>query len=150
MKTDPQTLQAALQSLPHGPEFRFLDHLVEFEPGQRGVGEYKVRGDEPFLRGHFPGRPLFPGVLMLESAAQLAGTVAQSDPQIAPLPDLRLTAVRNLKILDAARPGEVLRVEARIVGRLRNLVQVEVSGRIGSRLVLQGTMTLSGDTGGEG
>ena len=84
---------------------------------------------------------------MLESAAQLAGTVAQSDPQIAPLPDLRLTAVRNLKILGAARPGELLRVEAQIVGRLNNLVQVEVSGRIGGRLVLQGTVTLSGEAG---
>lgn len=133
-----------LDSLPHGPEFRFLDRLLEFEPGHTGVGEYRIRGDEPFLRGHFPGRPLFPGVLMLESAAQLAGTVAQSDPQISPLPDLRLTAVRNLKILGTGKPGEVLRVEARIVGRLQNLVQAEISGRIGGQIVLEGTLTLSG------
>ena len=133
-----------LDSLPHGPEFRFLDRLLEFESGRHGLGEYTIRGDEPSLRGHFPGRPLFPGVLMLESAAQLAGTVAQSDPQFSPLPDLRLTAVRNLKILGTGQPGEVLRVEARIVGRLKNLVQAEVSGRIGGRLVLEGTLTLSG------
>ncbi len=133
-----------LDSLPHGPEFRFLDRLLEIEPGRRGLGEYRVRGDEPFLKGHFPGQPLFPGVLMLESAAQLAGTVAQSDPLIAPLPDLRLTAVRNLKILGAAKPGDVLRVHARIVGRLKNLVQAEVSARIGEQLVLEGTVALSG------
>ncbi len=81
---------------------------------------------------------------MLESAAQLAGTVAQSDPLIAPLPNLRLTAVRNLKILGAAKPGDVLRVHARIVGRLKNLVQAEVSARIGEQLVLEGTVALSG------
>ncbi len=81
---------------------------------------------------------------MLESAAQLAGTVAQSDPHVAPLPDLRLTAVRNLKIRGAARPGEVLRVEARIVGRLENLVQAEVTGSVGGKLVLEGTVALSG------
>jgi 3-hydroxyacyl-[acyl-carrier-protein] dehydratase len=133
-----------LDSLPHGPEFRFLDRLVEFEPGQRGVGEYRLRGDEAFLKGHFPGRPLLPGVLMLEAAAQLAGIVAQSDPHIQPMPDLRLTAVRALKFLGTAKPGEVLRVEARLVGRLKNLVQAEVSGTVNGQLVLEGTVTLSG------
>ncbi len=136
-----------LDSLPHGPEFRFLDRLLEIEPGRRGTGEYTIRGDEPFLKGHFPGRPLLPGVLMLESAAQLAGTVAQSDPQMAPLADLRLTGVRHLKILGAAKPGDVLRVEARIVGRLKNLVQAEVSARVGERLVLEGSVALSGADG---
>lgn len=133
-----------LDSLPHGPEFRFLDRLLEIEPGRHAVAEYKVRGAEPFLKGHFPDRPLFPGVLMIESAAQLAGTVAQSDPLIHPMDDLRLTAVRSLKILGAAKPGDVLRVEARIVGRLKNLVQAEVSVRIGEALVLEGAVALSG------
>src|SRR5882724_171753 len=75
-------LATALNSLPHGPEFRFLDRLLSLEPGQSGVGEYTVRGDEPFLRGHFPGQPMVPGVVLVEAAAQLAGTIAQSDPQI--------------------------------------------------------------------
>src|SRR5580692_3632272 len=96
----------ALASLPHGPEFRFLDRLLNLEPGKMGVGEYTVRGDEPFLRGHFPGQPIFPGVLLVEAAAQLAGTVAQSDPAIPPLAGLKLTAFRNVKILGSAKPGE--------------------------------------------
>src|SRR3954454_19207424 len=96
----------ALKLLPHGPEFRFLDRLVALDPGKSGAGEYTVRGDEPFLRGHFPGEPLFPGVLLLEAAAQLAGTVAQSDPQIPPLAGLKLTAMRGIKIVGTARPRE--------------------------------------------
>src|ERR1043166_6075088 len=77
-------LAKALAHLPHGPEFRFLDKLTALVPGQSGAGEYTLRGDENFLRGHFPGAPLMPGVLLVEAAAQLAGVVAQSDPSIPP------------------------------------------------------------------
>src|SRR5215831_1976681 len=98
-------LAKALASLPHGPEFRFVDRLLSLDPGKSAVGEYTVRGDELFLRGHFPGHPLFPGVLLVEAAAQLAGTVAQSDPKIKPLAELKLTAMRGIKILGTAKPG---------------------------------------------
>src|SRR5882762_4449069 len=111
MSVDAAALQAALNLLPHGPEFRFVDRLLSLTPGKEGVSEYRVRGDEPFLRGHFPGAPLFPGVLLVEAAAQLAGIVAQSDPQIQPLAGLKLTALRNVKILGSARPGETIRIE---------------------------------------
>ena len=86
-------LHHALSLLPHGAEFRFIDRLLNLIPGQSGEGEYKVRGNEPFLRGHFPGEPLFPGGLLVEAAAQLAGVVAQSDPGVAPLVGLKLTAL---------------------------------------------------------
>jgi 3-hydroxyacyl-[acyl-carrier-protein] dehydratase len=138
-------LVAALKSLPHGPEFRFLDRLVSLEPGIAGMGEYTVRGDEPFLRGHFPGQPLFPGVLLVEAAAQLAGTVAQSDPQIPPMAGLKLTALRNVKILGTARPGEVIRLEARVTGRLGRLVQAQASATVAGQTVLQAELTLSGE-----
>ena len=137
-------LVAALEFLPHGPEFRFLDRLTSLDPGRAGVGEYTVRGDEPFLRGHFPGEPIFPGVLLIEAAAQLAGTVAQSDPEFAPLSGLKLTAVRAVKIMGPARPGEVIQLEARVLTRLGNLVQAQVSAFVSGRLLLQGEITLSG------
>ena len=137
-------LAAALRQLPHGPEFRFVDRLLQLDPGKSGVGEYRVRGDEPFLRGHFPGRPLFPGVLLIEAAAQLAGTVAQSDPIIRPLPNLKLTALRSVKILGTAQPGESLRLEATITGRLGNLVQTQTRVTVGDQTVLTAEITLSG------
>jgi 3-hydroxyacyl-[acyl-carrier-protein] dehydratase len=138
-------LVSALKSLPHGPEFRFIDRLLNLDPGRHGVGEYTVRGDEPFLRGHFPGQPLMPGVLLVEAAAQLAGAVAQSDPQIPPLAGLKLTALRGVKMLRSARPGQVLRVEAHITGRLGNLVQAQATASVEGDLVLQAELTLSGE-----
>ncbi len=135
----------ALKSLPHGPEFRFIDRLLALEPGKSGSGEYTVRGDEPFLRGHFPGHPIFPGVLLVEAAAQLAGTVAQSDPQIAPLAGLKLTAMRGIKILGTARPGEKILLEAKILSRFGNLIQAQVNAKVNSQVVMQGELTLSGE-----
>ena len=143
MKADP--LHQALQQLPHGPEFRFLDRLVELEEGRRGIGEYTVRGDEIFLRGHFPGQPLLPGVLLLEAAAQLAGVVAQSDPSRSPMPGLKLSALRAAKITGTALPGELVRLEATILGRLGNLVQAQGRASVGERVVLEVELTLSGE-----
>jgi 3-hydroxyacyl-[acyl-carrier-protein] dehydratase len=88
-----------------------------------------------------------PGVLLLEAAAQLAGTVAQSDPKVPPMPGLKLTAVRGAKILGTARPGEVIRLEARVVGRLNNLVQAEAVASVNGSVVLQAELTLSGEVG---
>ena len=136
----------ALAALPHGPEFRFLDRLTALVPGESGSGEYTLRGEEDFLRGHFPGQPIMPGVLLVEAAAQLAGVVAQSDPAIAPLKNLRLTAIRGAKILGAAKPGETVQLEARVVGRMGGLIQAQATARVQGRIILQTEITLSGET----
>ncbi|MBI5383334.1 MAG: beta-hydroxyacyl-ACP dehydratase [Verrucomicrobia bacterium] len=145
MTAENETLEEALRRLPHGPEFRFLDRLVSLTPGQEGVGEYTVRGDEPFLRGHFPDEPLFPGVLLVEAAAQLAGVVAQCDPTIAPLADLKLTALRGVKILGTARPGETICLCAEITGRMERLIQATVRAHVLDVTVLTAELTLSGN-----
>jgi 3-hydroxyacyl-[acyl-carrier-protein] dehydratase len=61
--------------LPHRPPFRFVDRVVELRDDDHIVAAYTVTGEEDFLSGHFPGRPIFPGVLQLEALAQ-AGAVA--------------------------------------------------------------------------
>jgi 3-hydroxyacyl-[acyl-carrier-protein] dehydratase len=142
---NPGDLQRALNLLPHGAEFRFLDRLVKLNPGQSGEGEYKIRGDEFFLRGHFPGEPIFPGVLLVEAVAQLAGVVAQSDPNIPPLKNLKLTAMRNVKILGAAKPGEIILLEAKITGRLGGLIQAQATASVDGHAVLQAELVLSGE-----
>src|SRR5579859_7888865 len=127
--------------LPHGPEFRFLDRVIQLDAGKSGSGEYRVRGTEPFLRGHFPGEPLFPVVLLVEAAAQLAGVVAQSDPQVGALAGLKLAGLRGIKLTGSARPGEVICLAAEITGRLANLIQATVSAEVNGQVVLRGELT---------
>jgi 3-hydroxyacyl-[acyl-carrier-protein] dehydratase len=87
-----------------------------------------------------------PGVLLVEAAAQLAGTVAQSDPAVMPLKNLKLTAIRGAKILGAAIPGETIQLEATIVARMGGLVQAQATARVNSRVILQAEVVLSGET----
>lgn len=135
-----------LENLPHGPEFRFLEGLEALDPGKSGRGYFDVPTPEelPLLRGHFPGLPILPGVLHLEALAQLAGVVAQCDPDHPPLANLRLTAFRGAKIFGAAEPGDRLVLEVRIEGRMGHLVQAQGTAKVGERLLVQAQLTLSG------
>lgn len=137
-------MHAALLTLPHGPAFRFIDALDQLVPGHSGAGRYLLRGDETFLAGHFPDAPLMPGVLLIEAIAQLGGVIAQSDPAIAPLPELRLAAVHSAKITGSAVPGETVLLEAEVTGRMGRLVQIEGRAHVAARLVLTTRLTLSG------
>jgi 3-hydroxyacyl-[acyl-carrier-protein] dehydratase len=140
-------LQTALEALPHGPSFRFLDELLSLDPGREAAAIYRVRGDETFLGGHFPGNPMMPGVILIEAIAQLGGVLVQSDPEHAVMSDLRLTGVRAAKILGAAVPGDVLEIRVKLEGRLGALAQVdgEVCGPDG--LLATARITLSGSAG---
>ncbi|MBX3745417.1 MAG: beta-hydroxyacyl-ACP dehydratase [Verrucomicrobiae bacterium] len=138
-------MEHALSRLPHGPSFRFVDRLTSLEPGVRGAGEYRVRGDEPFLAGHFPDAPLFPGVLLIEACAQLAGIVAQSDPGRVPLTNLKLAAVRGARLLGSAVPGEIVAVTAEVTGRLGPLIQARAAAHVRGVPVARCELTLAGD-----
>lgn len=69
--------------LPHRPPFRFVDSVDEIVPGERITARYTVTGDEAFLAGHFPGRPIFPGVIQLEALAQAGAIALLADPRYA-------------------------------------------------------------------
>ncbi len=136
--------ESALAALPHGTEFRFVDRLNALDPGKSGAGEYLVRPESEFLRGHFPGEPILPGVLLVEAVAQLGGVVAQSDPQIAPLPGLKLTGIRAAKISGTARPGQMVELRASVLGRMGSLIQVSGSAMVDGREILRCEVTLAG------
>lgn len=133
-----------LLSLPHGPEFRFLDEMTALEHGVSGRASYRITGDEPFLKGHFPGNAMWPGVIMIEAIAQLGGVIAQSDPAHPVLADMRLTSVKNAKILGTAHPGATLTIEASLEGRMGNLVQIKGTVSEHDRKIAEATVMLSG------
>jgi 3-hydroxyacyl-[acyl-carrier-protein] dehydratase len=142
MNPDPSN---ALAALPHGSEFRFVDRLESLTPGHAAVGVYQLPTDAAFLAGHFPEAPIMPGVLMIEALAQVAGIAAQTDPGKPALEDLRLTAIRQIKILGTILPGQSLWIHAEISGRLGNLIQA--AGRVTDEegtLLVEGQVTLSG------
>ena len=142
MKVSYDACRGALARLPHGPEFRFVDRLMSLDPGGEGTGEYDLPGDAPFLAGHFPGDPMMPGVLLMEAVAQLAGVVAQSHPDFAPLPALRLAAIRNARLHGTVKPGQTVWLKATVTGRLGNLVQATTEARIAGELVLSADIVL--------
>jgi 3-hydroxyacyl-[acyl-carrier-protein] dehydratase len=74
---------ALVALLPHGPEFRFIDAVDACEPGVAVRARYRVTGNEPFLAGHFPGNPVFPGVIQLEALAQTGAIAVLADARYA-------------------------------------------------------------------
>jgi 3-hydroxyacyl-[acyl-carrier-protein] dehydratase len=98
--------------LPHRPPFRFVDAVDEHQPGARIQARYRVTGDEPFLAGHFPGNPVFPGVLQLEALAQAGAIALLSDERYAGKLPL-FGGVEDVRFRRIVRPGDeiVLDVE---------------------------------------
>jgi 3-hydroxyacyl-[acyl-carrier-protein] dehydratase len=76
----PLPLEAAdiMRIIPHRYPFLLVDRIVELEPGRRAVGIKQVTANEPQFTGHFPGRPIMPGVLMVEALAQTAGVAVMT------------------------------------------------------------------------
>lgn len=123
-----------------------MDELTELVPGVSAKGVWKLKGDEEFLRGHFPNAPLMPGVLMIEALAQLGGILVQTRPGEAPLKNLRLTAVRQIKILGSITPGQSIHISGVLQAVMDTLGQV--SGEIrddAGHVIVTGSVTLAGE-----
>ncbi|MEZ5384731.1 MAG: beta-hydroxyacyl-ACP dehydratase [Prosthecobacter sp.] len=139
-------IQQALSALPHGPEFRFIDEISELEPGVSASGSYRIREDTEFLRGHFPGQPMLPGVIMAEAVAQLGGIILQTRLGIPALTGLKLTAIQRFKIFGSAGPGEVLTIHARLEQVLGTMGQVSGEVKLADGTVIaSGTVMLAGE-----
>lgn len=98
--------------LPHRPPFRFVDSVDVLVPGERVAARYRVTGEEPFLAGHFPGNPVFPGVIQLEALAQAGAIAVLADERYAGKLPL-FGGVEDVRFRRIVRPGDelVLRVE---------------------------------------
>jgi len=93
--------------LPHRPPFRFVDVVDEVVAGRSVVARYRVTGEEAFLSGHFPGNPVFPGVLQLEALAQAGAIGVLSDERFADKLPL-FGGVEKARFRRLVRPGDEL------------------------------------------
>ncbi len=125
MSTEPPTTpvldaEAIQRILPHRPPFLLVDRVVALEPGKRLVAWKGVTMNEPFFVGHFPGKPVMPGVLILEALAQACALLALKS--IGPDEDVQ-DKVTVLMSIDGARfrrpvvPGDRLELHVEIVKR---------------------------------
>ena len=108
--------QAEIQALlPHRYPFLLVDRILELDPDRRIVGIKNVTVNEPFFQGHFPGRPVMPGVLILEAMAQVGGLLAFKSLGAASRPVVYLTGVDGAKFRKPVVPGDRLRFEIDVV-----------------------------------
>lgn len=77
------TLEEIQKLLPHRYPFALVDRIIEYVPGKRAIGIKNVTFNEPHFQGHFPGRPMMPGVMIVEAMAQVGGIVLTQLPDVA-------------------------------------------------------------------
>ncbi|MCJ7784711.1 MAG: 3-hydroxyacyl-ACP dehydratase FabZ [Desulfobacterales bacterium] len=104
-----------MKILPHAYPFLLVDRIIELEPGKRIVGIKNVTYNEPFFQGHFPGRPIMPGVLIVEAMAQAAGVLAfKSMPEEEQGRPVYFLGIDNVRFRKPVVPGDQLRLELEI------------------------------------
>ena len=124
--------------LPHREPFIFIDEVTAHAPGESAEARKVFAASTPFFAGHFPGRPIVPGVILAEALAQTAGIAAAQ-----PGRSFLLSAIRAMKVPGAALPEEVISLKARKLGAFGPLWQFEVQAAVGERVVAEGTIVLN-------
>jgi len=105
-------VEDVLRAIPHRPPFLFVDEIIEIDQ-DRILARRTIRADEPYFKGHYPGNPLMPGVLLCESVIQ-AGAIMLSrriEGGAGKVPIL--TRIQNAKFKRQVRPGDVVDLEAK-------------------------------------
>jgi 3-hydroxymyristoyl/3-hydroxydecanoyl-(acyl carrier protein) dehydratase len=142
--TAPLSADELMRLLPHRPPFFFLKRLREWTLGVRALADVEFDGSEEFLRGHFPGNPVVPGVILVEACAQAAGlalaTRTDSIPTATRPPSL--AKIITMKFRAPVRPRERLEVEAIVTTRFENSGAVEVVLRRGDTTVAEGALAI--------
>ena len=116
-------IQEILELLPHRFPFLLVDRVLDFTPGVRITALKNVTINEPFFTGHFPGRPVMPGVLIVEAMAQAAGLLSFKTPELKLVKGsiFYFAGIDNARFKRPVRPGDALRLEAEVLKIVRGV-----------------------------
>jgi 3-hydroxyacyl-[acyl-carrier-protein] dehydratase len=128
-------------TLPHRYPFLLVDRIRELEVGRRIVGIKNVTINEPFFQGHFPDRPIMPGVLILEAMAQVGGILAMKSVPTEGRPVVYLTGVDGAKFRKPVVPGDQLRFEIEVLKKRPPFWKMQAKAYVDSDLVCEAEMT---------
>ncbi len=131
-----------LRILPHRPPFLFVDRILECQPGVRALGLKCVAHNEPFFAGHFPGKPIMPGVLIIEALAQVGAIALLSLPEFAG----RIAffgGVDDVRFRRPVVPGDTLQLEVQITRRVSRLGKGRGVATVNGERAAEGELTFA-------
>lgn len=129
-----------LDILPHRYPFLLVDRIIALEPGKRIVGLKNVTANEEFFQGHFPGAPVMPGVLIIESMAQVAGVLIYRDLPEKEKKLIYFTGIEDAKFRRPVTPGDQVLVEMETLSRRQNFGKMAGRATVDGKLVAEATV----------
>lgn len=126
--------------LPHRPPFLLVDSILEMERLKRIVGIKNVSIQENYFAGHFPGKPIMPGVLIVESMAQTGGVLLLQEVPDREKKLLYFVAIDDARFRRPVLPGEQLRIEVTVIAWRGNFCKLEGKASVNGELAAEATL----------
>jgi 3-hydroxyacyl-[acyl-carrier-protein] dehydratase len=108
-----------LKTLPHRYPFLLIDRVIDIRSDFSGIGVKNVTMNEPCFQGHFPNRPIYPGVLMIEGMAQTAGIIGMLSTETERPTAVYFLTIDKCKFRKPAGPGDTISYHMRLINRKR-------------------------------
>jgi 3-hydroxyacyl-[acyl-carrier-protein] dehydratase len=136
-KLETADIAMVLQLLPHRYPFLMVDRVIEIRGDDSGIGIKNVTINEPQFQGHFPGNPVFPGVLMIEGMAQTAGVLCiAAAPSVVPRSVFFLT-IDKAKFRKPVRPGDTIEYHMRKIAQRKTMWWFRGEAKVAGQIVAE-------------
>jgi UDP-3-O-[3-hydroxymyristoyl] N-acetylglucosamine deacetylase/3-hydroxyacyl-[acyl-carrier-protein] dehydratase len=123
--------------LPHRYPFLLVDKIIHLELDKKVIGVKSVTANEPFFPGHFPGRPIMPGVLIIEAMAQTGGILMLNSVENPEEKLVVFMGIDNAKFRRQVVPGDQLVIEAELVNQRNKFVVIKAKAKVGNNVVAE-------------
>jgi 3-hydroxyacyl-[acyl-carrier-protein] dehydratase len=142
-------IQEILRLLPHRHPFLLVDRVLEIRPGEHIRALKNVTYNEPFFPGHFPGRPVMPGVMIIEALAQAAGILTFVSAGVAPKENTKFyfVGIDKARFRKPVEPGDQLVLIAHLERSLRGIWRFATTAKVGDAEVAHADIMVAPETG---